>query len=85
MRSLINNRKDIITSKTYSRNLLIRISVFKNGVTRIDKEYNLGGRGIYVLPTSIKKGLENNFIKKNIKKFKGNIDDIKKELLKEAK
>lgn len=85
MRNSINNRRDIVTKKSFPRNELIRISISKEGLTKIDKEYKLGGRGIYVLPESIKEGLNNKIIFKNIKRFKGNFEEIKEDLLKEVK
>lgn len=85
MRSSVNNRKDIVTRKSYKREELIRISILKDGVTSLDKNYNKGGRGIYVHPTSIKAGLENNIILKNIKRFKGDINMILENLKKEIR
>lgn len=82
-KSLIT-RKDIVTHEIIDRNKLIRISIQKNGVTRIDKEYTFGGRGIYFKPSSVKEGIENKIIYRNIKRFKGSFNEIKDELLKEV-
>gem|GEM_PF-2190264 len=71
-RSMKINRKDIVTRKIFDRNELIRISIAKNGVTKIDYNKNLGGRGIYIHPDSVKKGLESKILIKNINKFHGN-------------
>lgn len=78
------NRKDIVTKKILNRDSLIRISICSDGTTSIDKNFNKGGRGIYVSKNSIETGLEKNIIKKNIKRFGGNIDSIINELKKEA-
>ena len=79
------NRKDIVTHKLYDRNELIRISITKDGVTKIDHNKNLGGRGIYIHPTSIEKAIKTKILIKNINKFQGNweniIEDIKKEMI----
>lgn len=73
---MIVNRKDIITGKIICRDKLIRISIDKNGKTTIDKEYNNGGRGLYILPSSIEKGLRKNIISNHIKRFGGDINQI---------
>ena len=73
---MIVNRKDIITRKIICRDKLIRISIDKNGKTTIDKEYNKGGRGLYILPSSIEKGLRKNIISNHIKRFGGDINQI---------
>ena len=75
------NRKDIVTNKIFEREKLIRISICNDGTTSIDNDFNKGGRGIYVLKTSIEIGLEKNIIKKNINKFGGDINSIINELL----
>ncbi len=79
---ILNKRKDIVTNKRYERNELIRISISKDGVTEIDKDYSKGGRGIYIHPENINKAIENNILKNNIKRFKGDYNKIV-ELLKE--
>ena len=76
MRSMKTNRTDIVTKKIFDRNELIRISINKNGVTRIDDDYNLGGRGIYVHPKSIEKALKSKILLKKINKFGGNWENI---------
>ncbi len=73
---ILNNRKDIVTNKTFNRNELIRISILKDGTTSIDKEYNLGGRGIYIHPSSIEVAIDKGILKKNINRFKGNYESI---------
>lgn len=72
----MNQRRDILTSKQYDREELVRIAIQKNGDTTIDKNFNKGGRGIYIHPTSIKKALEKGVLDKNIKRFNGNIKQI---------
>ncbi len=76
----LNKRKDIATNVRYERDELIRISITKDGTTQIDKEYNLGGRGIYIHPNSIDKAIEKGMLKSNIKRFKGDYDFIIKQL-----
>ncbi len=73
---IINKRKDIVTQERYERDELIRISITKEGVTKIDKEYNLGGRGIYIHPSSIDKAIEKGILKSQIKRFKGDYDSV---------
>ncbi len=84
MRSMKVNRKDVVTNKKVDRNEMIRISISKDGVTSIDRNFNNGGRGIYVLKSSIKIGIEKKILQKNIKRFGGDISNILNELLKEA-
>ncbi len=85
MKRNITNRRDVVTRKSYDRDLLIRIAIQKNGTTEIDREYNLKGRGIYILPSSIQIGLEKNILLRNIKRFNGNIEQIIDEIKGEAK
>lgn len=73
---IINKRKDIVTQERYERDELIRISITKEGVTKIDKEYNLGGRGIYIHPSSIDRAIEKGILKSQIKRFKGDYDSV---------
>lgn len=79
------NRTDLVTNTIFDRDDLIRISISKNGVTKIDYNHKLGGRGIYIHPSSIEKGLQKNIIRKKINRFNGNLDDIIEELKKEIK
>lgn len=78
------NRKDIVTKKIINRNELIRISISSDGVTSIDKDFKKGGRGIYISRTSIEEGISKNILKKNIKRFGGDINSIIIELKKEV-
>lgn len=84
-RSMEVSRKDIVTKEILKRKDLIRISISSNGTTKIDKNFNMGGRGIYVSKSSIKIGLEKKIIKKNINRFGGDINSIIDELMKEVK
>ncbi len=81
----INKRKDIVTHQRYERDELIRISMQKDGTTNIDKDYNLGGRGIYIHPSSIDKAIEKKILKSQIKRFKGNYELIIEQLEKEKR
>ncbi len=81
---ILNKRKDVVTNKRYERNELIRIAISKDGVTTIDKDYSIGGRGIYIHPDSIQKGIDNNIIRNNIKRFKGDYETIIKLLIEEV-
>ena len=85
MRSMTINRTDLVTNKIFDRSDLIRISIDKKGVTKIDYNHKLGGRGIYIHPSSIEKGLQKNIIKKKINRFSGNLEDIIEDLKKEIK
>ncbi len=67
----VNDRKDIVTNKRFKREELIRISILKDGTTSIDENYTIGGRGIYIHPTSIEQGIDRDIIKRQIKRFKG--------------
>ncbi len=73
---ILNKRKDIVTQNRYERDELIRIAIQKDGVTTIDKEHSHGGRGIYIHPSSIAKGIEKNILKSQIKRYKGNYNSI---------
>ena len=84
-RSMEVSRKDIVTKEILKRKDLIRISISSDGTTNIDKDFNMGGRGIYISKSSIKIGLEKKIIKKNINRFGGDINSIIDELMKEAK
>lgn len=83
MMKKVITRKDILTKNIYNRTELIRISIQKNGDTFLDKEYTLGGRGIYIHPSSLEKGIKNNSLKSNISRFGGDIKLIEEELRKE--
>ncbi len=76
----LNKRKDIVTNQRYERDELIRISVLKNGETNIDKEYSLGGRGIYILPSNIDEAIKRGILKSQIKRFKGDYETILKQI-----
>ncbi len=76
----LNKRKDILTNQRYERSELIRISILKNGETNIDKEYTMGGRGIYILPPNIDEAINRGVIKSQIKRFKGDYETILKQL-----
>ena len=78
-------RRDIVTNEIFDKDELIRISISKDGVTRIDKDKNLGGRGLYIHPMYIKKGIDKNIIYNSIRRFKGNMDSILVELNEEVK
>ena len=84
-RSMGINRRDIVTNNIFDRNELIRISIKKDGVTNIDYNNELGGRGIYIHPTSIEKGLNRKILSKRINKFGGSLENILEELEKEIK
>lgn len=79
----MNQRTDIVTKKLFSRDELIRISIQKDGTTSIDKEYKDGGRGIYIHPDSIEKALKHKILENHINRFKGNIEQIKEQLMEE--
>ncbi len=80
---ILNKRKDIVTQERYERNELIRIAIQKDGVTTIDKEYNQGGRGIYIHPSSMGKAIEKNILKSQLKRYKGDYSSIVELLKKE--
>ena len=84
-RSMGINRRDIVTNNIFDRDELIRISIKKDGVTNIDYNNKLGGRGIYIHPTSIEKGLKRKILAKRINKFGGSLENILEELEKEIK
>lgn len=81
----MNTRKDIVTNKVFDRNELIRIAIQKNGETLIDKNFSMGGRGIYILPTNIEIALEKKILERQVKRFKGNFSNIEKTLIMEVK
>lgn len=76
----MNQRTDSVTRKTYDRDELIRVAIQKNGDTTIDKEYNHGGRGIYIHPSNIQKALDKGILKNKVKRFGGNINNIDEQL-----
>lgn len=81
---IINDRKDVVTNKRYKRSELIRVAILKDGSTLIDKDYSLGGRGIYIHKTSIELINTNNYLKGNINRFKGDYDKVVELLIKEV-
>ncbi len=80
----MNQRRDILTNKSYDREELIRISILKNGETSIDKEFTLGGRGIYIHPSSLKKTLDKKILERHIKRFNGDFSQIKDLIIQEV-
>lgn len=84
MEATLNQRKDILDNKTYDRDKLIRIAVQKDGATAIDREYKLGGRGIYILPSNISKAIDKKVIERQVKRFNGNFKDIEDTLKEEV-
>ncbi len=77
----VNDRKDIVTNKRFKREELIRVSILKDGTTSIDENYSMGGRGIYIHPTSIDNGINRGVIKKQIKRFKGDPEAVLQQLI----
>lgn len=81
---ILNKRKDVVTNKRYERDEMIRISIQKDGTTTIDKDYNAGGRGIYIHKDNIKQAIEKKTLIGNIKRFNGNYEDIVEALKQEV-
>lgn len=80
----MNQRRDVLTNKSYNREELIRISILKNGNTMLDKKFTLGGRGIYIHPSSLKKALDKRILERQIKRFNGDFSQIEDLIIQEV-
>lgn len=81
MKQEINIRLDLITRKFYPKVKMVRFVISKDGVTTLDLNQNLPGRGFYINCENYAKLTNNKRLKKTLLRHKGDLkilDEIDK-------